>query len=78
MPQVLTPTKVITKDGEIVVKLEIDLTINLNANGQLAASVSGVKAQEVDNEDDDVKFIVPTFNKAPKVEFGKNVKLEEV
>ena len=67
MPQLLQPSKIITKDGEFVVHLLIDLNINVNTSGDgVTVTTKAKKAEE-----DESKWEVPAFGPAPKVKFGK-------
>jgi hypothetical protein len=75
MPNLIQPNtvKIVTKEGEITVSLQIDLNINLNQNGMTftnnnnatGGSSSGIK------KDDDFEWAIPDFNKSEKVKFGK-------
>jgi hypothetical protein len=72
MPQRLPSAKIVTKDGEIVVHLLIDLNINVNTSG-CGVTVSTAKQAGVSTEKDEEEtaWEVPTFGPAPKVKFGK-------
>jgi hypothetical protein len=71
MPNLIKPNsvKVITKDGEITVSLQIDLNINLNQNG--TSFTSNNTGGVANNKDDDFEWAIPDFQKAEKVNFGK-------
>jgi len=79
MPSLIRPniTKVVTKEGEIMVNIAIELTLNLNADG-LQVGVGGVVAQDATeskkkiDEDDDVDWAIPDFKGSLK--FGKDTK----
>lgn len=70
MPQLLQPSKIITKDGEFVVHLLIDLNINVNTSG---TGVTVDTKQQAGNSEikEEPEWVVPTFGPAPKVKFGK-------
>lgn len=73
MPQLLQPSKIITKDGEFVVHLLIDLNINVNTSGP-GVTIATKKAgspEEREKEKEEQEWVVPTFGPAPKVKFGK-------
>lgn len=61
-------TKVVTKDGEIVVHLVIDFNVNVNASGCAVTTKASGKEKI---EDEEPNWEVPTFGPAPKVKFGK-------
>jgi len=63
--------EVLTKDGEIIVRLTLDINLNLNGTmvNQTQEVISSVKPKE---EDDDFN-IIPDFGNSLKVDgFGKN------
>lgn len=70
MPQLITPGKIVTKDGEFFVHVVIDLNINVNGGG---VTISTNKTGKVDEtkENDETEWEVPEFGPAPKVKFGK-------
>jgi hypothetical protein len=75
MPSLITPhsVKIITKEGEITVSLQIDLNINLNQSGTTFTSNNnngGVSSSGV-KKDDDFEWAIPDFQKSEKVNFGK-------
>jgi len=79
MPQRIQPThtKVITKDGECVINLTLDININLNSAGlSINGIVSAHNKEEVNNEQ--VSWAIPEFkNEAgTKLKFGKKEKKE--
>ena len=62
-------TEVITKDGEVKILLEI--TINVNSN---TSSVQvGVNQSEKKCEEDDVRWVIPSFKSENKIKFGKKI-----
>ena len=63
MGQLIQAQKVIVKDGELIVHLTIDLNINLGSIGDL---VPNLVKPELKTE-----FVVPTFESAEKIKFGK-------
>jgi hypothetical protein len=69
MPNLIQPNtvKIVTKEGEITVSLQIDLNINLNQSGMTFTnnSVSG------NSKDEDFEWAIPDFNKSEKLNFGK-------
>ncbi len=74
MPQLLSPTKIINKDGEFVVHLVIDLNINLNGGGGgITVSTGSHEAgKPSDIKEEEPAWEVPEFGPATKVKFGKS------
>lgn len=69
MPQLIRPAtvKVVPKDGEI----EITLNINISVDGSVTSvSAQGASAKIVDDPDA-IPHIIPDFTPAPRVKFGK-------
>ena len=71
-----TKVKVIPRDGEI--EISLDITININADGLVAVS-----AQQSDEptkkrvlSDDKVDYPIPNFASGSTLSFGKEVKEE--
>jgi len=77
MVQRISPTtvKVIPRDGELEIKL--DITINVNTEGII--SVASVEGTEVKNkkQDDKVDYIIPDFASGATLEFGKDIEIKE-
>jgi hypothetical protein len=73
MPNLIKPNsvKIITKDGEILVSLQIDLNINLNQNGSSFTSNNSNTSSVNKKDDDDFEWAIPDFKKSEKVDFGK-------
>ncbi len=73
MPNLIKPNnvKIITKDGEITVSLQIDLNINLNQSGVSFAGGNATSSMSNSNKEDDFEWAIPDFQKAEKVNFGK-------
>jgi regulator of protease activity HflC (stomatin/prohibitin superfamily) len=75
MAQLLKPqnVKVVTKDGELIISLQLDININLNQSGTFDVNTSGsaVPAEVKKKTDDDVKWEIPDFNTTEKIKFGK-------
>ena len=69
-------TRVITKDGELVIHMTLDLNINLTTgNLSVTASPSAPKAAE---EKEDTHWEIPDFAVPDtKLNFGKTVKNEQ-
>ena len=65
--QAPTIVKVIPRDGELEIKL--DITINLATDGLSALAVEPKRKQQ----DDDVKFIVPDFPSGNTLNFGNKL-----
>lgn len=64
--------KVVTKDGEITVSLQIDLNINLNQHGALADTGTNVNAKVNSKKtEDEVAWAIPDFKPSEKINFGK-------
>ena len=75
MAQLIQPNnvKVVTKDGEIIVSLQIDLNINLNQSGSVSAiqAADSVTTNNISKKDDDVAWVIPDFKPTEKIKFGK-------
>jgi hypothetical protein len=66
LPQLIVPTQVQTKEGEITVRIALDLNINLTGNG-LSISAKQIEAKE----EEKTEWAIPEFKPAEKVRFGK-------
>jgi hypothetical protein len=80
MAQLLKPqnVKIVTKDGEIVISLQLDININLNQLGvtNISENNSAVKPASKTEEfsstkDENLEWVIPDFKKSEKVNFGK-------
>ena len=80
MAQLIQPgsVKIVTKDGEITVKIEIDLNINLHQNGSTIIDGSSnikdavnIPVNKQNKQDDDAAWMIPDFKSAEKIKFGK-------
>ena len=60
--------KIITKEGECVVAISLDLNINLNGNN---VEVVEAKKQEVEPS---FEWAIPEFKSEEKIKFGKKEK----
>lgn len=72
MPQIIrqpkTSIRIVPKDGEI----EITLNINISIDGQLTASSVNAQSVTVVNEDEkDAEPMIPDFISGAKLKFGK-------
>lgn len=72
MPQIIrqpkTSIRIVPKDGEI----EITLNINISIDGQLTASSVNAQSVSVVNEDEkDAEPMIPDFISGAKLKFGK-------
>lgn len=77
MAQLLKPqnVKIVTRDGELVVSIQLDININLNQTGSIdvnnvvanAVSPNTVKKQE----EDKIPWEIPDFGGTEKIKFGK-------
>ena len=61
--------KVVTKNGEVKLDINLHLDININAEG-VKVSASTLKAQQAD--DDEINWAIPDFG-GEKLQFGKQV-----
>jgi hypothetical protein len=74
MPRIVRPNqtqiKVVPRDGEI----EITLNINITVDGEITASSeqAEVVAQKVKAEEDKVERVIPDFMSGMKLKFGKD------
>lgn len=75
MAQLLKPqnVKVVTKDGEVVISLQLDININLNQSGTIdvTGSASNVATNLKKQEDDKTVWEIPDFKTIEKIKFGK-------
>lgn len=75
MPQVIKPQNVIiqSRDGEVSIRLTIDLNLNLNGQvSNVAASVVEEPVALVPKEKDAAEWLVPDFGPSTEtIEFGK-------
>jgi hypothetical protein len=76
MPNLIQPNtvKIVTKEGEIIVSLQIDLNINLNQSGTTFTSNNSSgsgNSSSSNKKDDDFEWAIPDFQKSEKVNFGK-------
>lgn len=71
--------QVLTKDGECVVTIQLDLNINLTSEGVAGLSVNArSKEQEFKAQDEDqVDWAIPDFKKKDKSGFKFGKKVEE-
>jgi len=80
MPQIIQPvkTQIVTKEGECTVNIAIELTINLNADGNLQVSASSVakEVKKVEEAEEKNLWAIPEFGGGSKVQFGKIEKSE--
>ena len=69
--------KVISQNGEVTLALQIELNINLNANGIVSQSNGYVPDNTTSNknikknDDEEASWLVPDFNSKEKIKFGK-------
>lgn len=63
--------KVITKDGECKLSINIDLNINLNTLGVSVSAQPSNKLESQDFKKEDTAWEIPDFTPQPKVNFGK-------
>ena len=76
MAQLIKPqnVKVVTKDGEILISLQLDININLNQTGVLSIEDNSIVKQvstKPKNDEDDVAWSIPDFKPTEKIKFGK-------
>lgn len=72
MPQIVkqpkTSIRIVPRDGEI----EITLNINISIDGQVTASAVNAQSVSVVNEDEkDTELMIPDFLSGAKLKFGK-------
>lgn len=78
MAQLVKPgeVKIVTKEGEIIVSLQIDLNINLNQSGSILVE-GGVQAKNAGftknetNAEENADWMIPDFKPVEKIKFGK-------
>lgn len=76
MPQLIRPgdVKIITKDGECVVNINLELTIKLDGSGLQVSTVAEQAVQPGQSEKkDNVEWQIPNFSVGKKLNFGKDV-----
>ena len=61
--------KVVTKNGEVKLDINLHLDININAEG-VKVSASTLKAQQSE-EDEAIDWVVPDFDGDERIQFGK-------
>ena len=73
MPQVIRPgdVQIITKNGECLVNIQLELTIKLDGN---LATVGVQSLAATPKEEEKVSWQIPDFSGGPKLKFGQNVK----
>jgi len=72
-----TKIKVVPKEGEI--EISLDITINVNADGLVVASAETTQKETKKTsflDDEEVKPIIPNFISGGTLNFGKEVKEE--
>lgn len=77
MAQLVKPgeVKVVSRDGELIISLQIDLNINLNQTGSIVVE-GGVQAKSQnfaknETKEEDGSWLIPDFKPAEKIKFGK-------
>ncbi|MHA2043243.1 MAG: hypothetical protein ACW99G_00530 [Candidatus Thorarchaeota archaeon] len=77
MPSLTRPsvTKVVTKEGEIMVNISIDLNLNLNTGDlQITSGVTPIQAQkDKKNQDEEVEWQIPDFKMGDNIKFGEDL-----
>jgi len=75
MAQLIKPqnVKIITKDGELLISLQLDININLNQSGNFVSSESNSSpiVEEKKKEEDAMQWAIPDFKPLEKIKFGK-------
>ena len=73
MAQLIKPqnVKVVTKEGELLISLQLDININLNQSGSFVSTAQDVSKVKVANKDDEVEWAIPEFKPSEKIKFGK-------
>ena len=73
MAQLIKPqnVKVVTKEGELLISLQLDININLNQSGSFVSTAQDVSKIKVANKDDEVEWAIPEFKPSEKIKFGK-------
>ena len=75
MAQLIKPqnVKIITKDGELLISLQLDININLNQSGNFVLSEpnSSPTVEEKKKEEDAMQWAIPDFKPLEKIKFGK-------
>jgi hypothetical protein len=77
MPSLTRPniTKVVTKEGEIMVNISIDLNLNLNTGDlQISSGATPIQAQEAKKKkDEDMDWAIPDFKMGGNLKFGEDL-----
>lgn len=75
MPQLIKPqnVSVVTKDGELLVNIVLELNINLNAGAiDVSATAKEVNATRIEMpKSEKTQWAIPDFGPSEKIEFGK-------
>lgn len=78
MSQLVKAKQIVTKDGELIIRLQMDLNININGPGvSMASATAQAVPQEggsLTHDEDEPEWLVPTFTAGPKLDFGKKTK----
>lgn len=75
MPQLIRPgdVQVVTKEGECLVNIQMELTIKLDgSNLQIAGVAAQAKAPGQRQEEDKIDWQVQDFGGSQKLKFGKD------
>lgn len=72
MPALIKPgsVKVITQEGEVQVSITLELNINLNSDGVVAAAVISEKEKVIEKKKEDSIWEIPDFESST-INFGK-------
>lgn len=75
MAQLIKPgdVKVVIKDGQLNINLQIDLNINLNQSGNVVVdgSVAATDKVKQQSKEEDNAWLIPDFKPSEKIKFGK-------
>lgn len=76
MPSLIKPqsVNVVTKDGELEIRLILELNLNINATGVDVSTVAreaSVKPLEKPKEPENTMWAIPDFGPVERIEFGR-------
>lgn len=77
MPQIITKPrttiKIVPKEGEIEIKLDINITIDGQVSAIAQSNNASVEIQSVEEKEKETDFLVPNFMSGGKLDFGKKI-----
>lgn len=74
MPQLIRPgdVQIVTKEGECLVNIQMELTIKLDGSNLQIASVAAQATAPSQQQEEKVDWQIPDFGGGQKLNFGKD------